>query len=352
MRRLRPKFHRRVLWVPAIAVLACLPVFSETIRKTAEQISPYGYYDKLGIQNSLTVGVPATAAGVPANAAQGNASIRSDVLLQAGTMTVDEEMRIGKSIGGFFEPGLGFRVLRNASGEYRVSMGVGAEKSAELNINGTVWSSEYLVKPRSDLLPVPENNIEVSAVTLASLQGKPRIRAIDYPNTVIPLWIKGSPYIVLNARPAAVGPLGIASNGRVGISLGNVDTVPAVGNEVQVGSAAFIRNIRANSFLVPSARSLKTDIYQLGVADYADILNKLSELELYHFRYRGDESGTLRTGLILEEAPEILKASDGRTVSTYDQIGFLIASAKALARENARLESKLSALETEMTHAD
>ena len=77
-----------------------------------------------------------------------------------------------------------------------------------------------------------------------------------------------------------------------------------------------------------SSRSYKTDIQPLKSREYAEILEKLENLEVVRFRYK-IEPEREHIGLIAEEVPDEMASVDRKGIPTADAIAFLTAALKA-----------------------
>jgi hypothetical protein len=75
------------------------------------------------------------------------------------------------------------------------------------------------------------------------------------------------------------------------------------------------------------------------------VLQKLKELEVVRYRYKGDQADRkMRMGIIAEEAPAELVSEDGKALSLSDSVGFLLAAVKAQQARIVELEEEISQL--------
>jgi hypothetical protein len=139
---------------------------------------------------------------------------------------------------------------------------------------------------------------------------------------------------------ADANQLFLSTVGRVGIGTNTP------GYKLQVGDSGDGTEARANAWNIFSSREYKTDISSLGMSDYGEVLQKLQDLDVVQYHYRGDEEDRrLRLGIIAEEAPAELVSEDGKAMSLSDSVGFLLAAVKGLMAENEELRNRINALE-------
>ncbi len=131
--------------------------------------------------------------------------------------------------------------------------------------------------------------------------------------------------------PLMTGATGTAANlifvvgepGSTGISLAN--------------------NWNANS----SSRAFKKDIAPLAHADYQAALSKLASTDIVRYRFKEEAPDEpLHTGFIAEDAPAEF-SEGGKTVSLQDEMGFLLATLKALKTESDQMRRRTEELRHE-----
>lgn len=103
-------------------------------------------------------------------------------------------------------------------------------------------------------------------------------------------------------------------------------------------------NIQADSFLCNSSRELKKDIASLTEKDYSKVLETINQLEVVRYRYKGNQENKLHIGLIAEDSPKDILSQDGKSVSLYDSMGYMLAGMKALIQENQQMKAEIAAL--------
>jgi hypothetical protein len=123
-------------------------------------------------------------------------------------------------------------------------------------------------------------------------------------------------------------------------------------------------NAIADGWSVYSSREYKTNIVYLEEQDYEDILEDIEKMNLARYRWKkdvelggvasqdlsGDLSGTsteTMLGVIAEEAPQQVKAADGKSISLYDYASYALAGVKAVKGELDKLKSVLGVVENE-----
>ncbi|MBI4209482.1 MAG: tail fiber domain-containing protein [Deltaproteobacteria bacterium] len=108
-------------------------------------------------------------------------------------------------------------------------------------------------------------------------------------------------------------------------------------------------NVQADSYLCNSSRELKKDVASLTEKDYSKVLETINQLEVVRYRYKEDSAeDKLHIGLIAEDSPKDILSQDGKSVSLYDSVGYLLASTKALIQQNEGLAKELTALKGEI----
>lgn len=120
-------------------------------------------------------------------------------------------------------------------------------------------------------------------------------------------------------------------------------------NEVRVQNAHDLRvengDVYANNFVPNSSMTLKKDIQALTSAEYREILSKLVQTQVYHFRFRKQaQEGKLNIGLIAEKSPREIVSEDGKGVNLGEAVGFLLAAIKAQQEEINSLKKEINSL--------
>lgn len=93
-----------------------------------------------------------------------------------------------------------------------------------------------------------------------------------------------------------------------------------------------------------SSKELKTDIQPLENEEYSEILKKLEDLDVVHFKYKA-EPDVVHIGMIAEDVPDEIASPDRKGIPTADAIAFLVAAVKAQQHKIDKLEKKLKDLE-------
>ena len=131
---------------------------------------------------------------------------------------------------------------------------------------------------------------------------------------------------------------GIQINGDNDLILIVGEAVAAYGADLPVA--------RANAWnpLVCS-RFYKKDIEHFTNSDYSAVLGSLARSNIVSYLYKGESATNRRhTGFIAEEAPAEIVTSNRTAVSLSDEMGFLLASAKALRLETGSLKHRTEEL--------
>ena len=105
----------------------------------------------------------------------------------------------------------------------------------------------------------------------------------------------------------------------------------------------------ANNWNPPaSSRVFKKDIAPLSADDYKNMLSKLAATDIvrYHFKQEAAEDRA-HTGFIAEEAPSVFVGEDGKCISLQDELGFFLATRKALKLESDEIGKKVRELSHE-----
>jgi hypothetical protein len=136
--------------------------------------------------------------------------------------------------------------------------------------------------------------------------------------------------------------LTVANDGKVGIG------TTAPGYLLQVGSAGDGSQARANAWNLLSSREYKKDIEPLGPAQCRDILEKATSTAVVRYTFTNDPAGVEHLGVIAEESPSEIVASDGKGVSLGDYAAFLLAAIKAQQAEIEELRNQVKELQLEV----
>ena len=112
----------------------------------------------------------------------------------------------------------------------------------------------------------------------------------------------------------------ITSGGALGIG------TAAPAHPLHMGSGAHVT--AGGVWTNASSRELKTDIEPLKNEEYSDILKKLEDLEVVHFKYKS-EPDVAHIGMIAEDVPDEMASPDRKGIPTADAIAFLMAAVKA-----------------------
>jgi hypothetical protein len=132
----------------------------------------------------------------------------------------------------------------------------------------------------------------------------------------------------------------IKNNGNVGIG------TKTPGYKLQVGAAGDGSQARANAWNLLSSREYKRDIEPLDPAQCRRILEEAAATDVVRYRFADDPSGVRHLGVIAEESPPDIVASDGKGVSLGDYSAFLLAAIKAQQAEIEALKAQVEELES------
>jgi len=109
-----------------------------------------------------------------------------------------------------------------------------------------------------------------------------------------------------------------------------------------------VGDFKASGQFTGSSRKIKKDFENLTDDDYKSILEKVNQLQLVKFRYKHqNETETKTMGIIAEDSPKELVASDKSSVNMTTYSSYAIAAIKAQQREINALKARIDALEAE-----
>ena len=92
----------------------------------------------------------------------------------------------------------------------------------------------------------------------------------------------------------------------------------------------------------PDSREYKRDIEPLDPAECRRILEEAAATDVVRYRFSNDPAGVRHLGVIAEESPSEIVASDGKGVSLGDYAAFLLAAIKA---QQAAMEAQQAEIE-------
>ncbi len=93
-----------------------------------------------------------------------------------------------------------------------------------------------------------------------------------------------------------------------------------------------------------SSREYKTDIEPLKQEEYSEILERLKDIDVVHFKYKS-EPDVEHIGMIAEDVPAVMASPDRKGIPTGDAIAFLMAAVKAQQEKIEKLEKRLKEVE-------
>ena len=130
------------------------------------------------------------------------------------------------------------------------------------------------------------------------------------------------------------------SQGFLGVGRTNPSHPVHVGNDTTNGNGAHVTT--GGTWVNGSSREWKSNFRQL---DSAEVLERLTELEILRWEYTGSEEGD-HIGPMAEDFHAAFGLGDTeRYISTVDADGVVMAAIQALAQENRELRERLDALE-------
>ena len=133
----------------------------------------------------------------------------------------------------------------------------------------------------------------------------------------------------------------IKNNGNVGIG------TKTPGYKLQVGAAGDGSEARANAWNLLSSRDYKRDIEPLSPAQCQEILEKATSTEVVTYVFADDPAAVEHLGVIAEDSPREIVASDGKGVSLGDYAAFLLAAIKAQQAEIEALRAEIRSLQAQ-----
>ncbi len=95
-----------------------------------------------------------------------------------------------------------------------------------------------------------------------------------------------------------------------------------------------------------SSRALKFDITPLTPEQCDEMLEKINNIAVSHFKYKV-QPDRLRLGVIAEDSPDEMTSEDKKGVQSYGAVSMLIAAMQAQQREIEELKARLKELEAE-----
>jgi len=107
------------------------------------------------------------------------------------------------------------------------------------------------------------------------------------------------------------------------------------------GNAEFTGNVTANGVVLSSSRPLKTGFRDI---DEAEILDKVSDLDILQWRYKNEDENSSHVGPMAEEFQQLFGLGDGQTLNLVDTTGITLAAIQGLREEN---RARLAELEVE-----
>ena len=332
--------------------------------------APYGDYVDFSASDALTVGsaaAPATSVSLYANSTKHVLDVKNN--LYDGwdlTHTHGGNLRVDKYVD-----------IQNASTtslfyvdpvNNRVGIGTTSPRNgARLDVLGDVKS--MIVAAHQDTVnygaPWAEMNAQAntsdSTTTAANVGQQSRFAAVynnGSANVFCTLHLDAKPLyfqsLVKSGVTAAQGHGQVVIRGyfnpaQVAASPPNqlaTDLIFVVGETPSVYSGlGWLPDCRANGWNAFSSREFKKDITPLSPVDYQNILSKLASTDIVQYHYRIESSANkIHTGFIAEDAPSDIVSADRKGLSQQDEIGFLLASLKALKMENQELREMVEKL--------
>jgi hypothetical protein len=173
------------------------------------------------------------------------------------------------------------------------------------------------------------------------------------------LHLDGSPLVIQTIDKTTVGVTQALGRGQVVIrgvriledtTADDLTIVTPESLALVVGEAAGVYGAnmpkcRANHWNLNSSAAYKKDIQPLSGGEYAKILGTMDRMNVVNFLYKGEVSTNFpNAGFIAEEAPSDFVSTDKKSVNLGDEMGFLLASAKALKAETDALDSRVREL--------
>jgi hypothetical protein len=132
----------------------------------------------------------------------------------------------------------------------------------------------------------------------------------------------------------------IKNNGNVGIG------TKTPGYKLQVGAAGDGSEARANAWNLLSSREYKNAVRPLSPAQCQEMLEKATCTDVVAYTFAGDPAAVRHLGVIAEDSPAEIVASDGKGVSLGDYAAFLLAAIKAQQAEIEDLRAEVRELQS------
>ena len=125
--------------------------------------------------------------------------------------------------------------------------------------------------------------------------------------------------------------------------VGGTASIPA-GRFLNTSTGAYLTT--GGTWTNSSSRELKFDIEPLKNEEYTDILEKLVDLDVVHFKYKS-EPDVAHIGMIAEDVPAEMASPDRKGIPTADAIAFLVAAVKAQQSQIEQLKATVNELKKE-----
>ncbi|MFC1802164.1 tail fiber domain-containing protein, partial [Patescibacteria group bacterium] len=117
-----------------------------------------------------------------------------------------------------------------------------------------------------------------------------------------------------------------------------------------------VGGVAATSFVNTSTRDAKKDIVHFDSEDEDNVLEKIKDMKVARYRYKGEWTGSkasnlddkLSIGLIAEESPEEVLSPDGRGVDIYKLSSFVLAGVKAQQSQIEQIKADVELLKLDL----